>query len=34
MYPIMYTQIIIYGEKNTCAEPTEEEDLSIITDIR
>lgn len=33
MCRILFTQIILYGEKNTCAEPTEEEDLSIITDI-
>lgn len=31
MYRILYTQIIKYGEKNSCAEPTEEEDLSLIT---
>lgn len=30
MYPIVYTQIIKYGKENTCAEPTEEEDLSLI----
>ncbi len=30
MYRILYTQIIKYGEKNTCAEPTEEEDLSLV----
>ncbi len=30
MYPILYTQIIKYGEQNTCAEPTEEEDLSLV----
>lgn len=33
LYPIMYTQLIKYGEQNTCAEPTIEEDLSIITDL-
>lgn len=32
MYPILYTQIIKYGEQNTCAEPTEEEDLSLVND--
>lgn len=32
MYPILYTQIIKYGKENTCAEPTEEEDLSLIND--
>jgi len=31
MYRILYTQIIKYGEKNTCAEPTDEEDLSLVT---
>ena len=30
MYRILYTQIIKYGEHNTCAEPTEEENLSLI----
>ncbi|REE07783.1 RNA polymerase subunit sigma [Winogradskyella pacifica] len=30
MYPIVFTQIIKYGKENTCAEPTEEEDLSLI----
>ncbi|MDF4203903.1 RNA polymerase subunit sigma [Maribacter sp. SA7] len=30
MYPILYTQIIKYGKENTCAEPSEEEDLSIV----
>jgi len=32
MYPILYTQIIKYGKENTCAEPIEEEDLSLIND--
>ena len=32
LYPILYTQIIKYGEQNTCAEPTEEEDLSLVND--
>tara|TARA_R110000796_G_scaffold63858_1_gene147654 strand:+ start:3771 stop:4454 length:684 start_codon:yes stop_codon:yes gene_type:complete len=32
MNPILYTQIIKYGEQNTCAEPTEEEDLSLVND--
>ena len=32
MYPILYTQIIKYGEQNTCAEPTKEEDLSLVND--
>ena len=30
MYPIIYTQIIKYGQVNTCAEPTIEEDLCIV----
>jgi hypothetical protein len=30
---ILFTQIILYGEKNTCIEPTEEEDLSIIMNV-
>jgi hypothetical protein len=33
LYPIMYTQLIKYGEQNTCADPTVDEDLSIITDL-
>lgn len=33
MIRIMYTQIILLGEKNTCAEPSQEEDLSIISDV-
>lgn len=33
LYPIMYTQLVKYGEQNTCAEPSIEEDLSIITDL-
>lgn len=32
MYPIVYTQIVKYGEQNYCAEPTEEEDFVIIED--
>lgn len=32
MYRILYTQIIKYGEENNCAEPTEEEDLSLVND--
>lgn len=32
LYPIMYTQLVKYGVQNTCAEPTIEENLSIITD--
>lgn len=30
MYRILFTQIIKYGEQNSCAEPTEEEDLSLV----
>ncbi len=33
MIRIMYTQIILIGKKNTCAEPSQEEDLSIISDV-
>ena len=30
MYPILYTQIVKYGEQNTCVEPDEEEDLCLV----
>lgn len=33
LYPILYTQIILLGKKNTCAEPSQEEDLSVITNV-
>jgi hypothetical protein len=33
LYPIMYTQLVKYGEQNTCADPTIDEDLSIVTDL-
>jgi len=33
LYPILYTQIVLLGKQDTCAEPTEEEDLSIISNI-
>lgn len=33
MTRIMYTQIILLGKKKTCAEPSKEEDLSIISDV-
>ncbi|MDL2320141.1 hypothetical protein LJC45_03310 [Alistipes sp. OttesenSCG-928-B03] len=33
MYPILYTQLLLTVKKNTCIEPTEEEDLSLITNI-
>ncbi len=32
MCRILYTQLIKYGELNTCAEPTKEEDLSLVND--
>lgn len=33
MYPILYTQLLLTIRKNTCIEPTEEEDLSLVTNI-
>lgn len=33
IYPILYTQIILLGKKNTCAEPSSEEDLSIVSTV-
>lgn len=33
LYPILYTQIVLLGKKNTCAEPTQEEDLSIVSNV-
>ncbi len=33
LYPILYTQIVLLGKKNTCAEPSQEEDLSIISNV-
>ncbi len=33
MTRIMYTQIILLGERSTCAEPSQEEDLSVISDV-
>jgi hypothetical protein len=33
MYPILYTQIILLGKKNTCVEPSQEEDLSVICSV-
>lgn len=33
MLRILYTQLVKYGEQQYCAEPTEEEDLSLITNI-
>jgi hypothetical protein len=33
LYPILYTQIVLLGKKNTCAEPSKEEDLSVISNV-
>jgi len=33
LYPTMYTQILKFEHATTCAEPTEEEDLGIVTDL-
>jgi hypothetical protein len=33
LYPILYTQIVLLGKQDTCAEPTEIEDLSVISNI-
>lgn len=33
MYPILYTQLLLTVKKNTCVEPTEEEDLSIVNNV-
>jgi hypothetical protein len=33
LYPIMYTQILKFQHAASCAEPTEEEDLCLITDL-
>lgn len=33
MYKILYTQILLFKEKDTCAQPTEEEDLSLIENL-
>ncbi|GHT35947.1 hypothetical protein AGMMS49574_26640 [Bacteroidia bacterium] len=33
LYPILYTQIVLLGKQDTCAEPTEEEDLSVISSV-
>jgi hypothetical protein len=32
MYPIIYTQIVKYGEQNSCAEPAVDEDFLLIED--
>jgi DNA-directed RNA polymerase specialized sigma24 family protein len=34
MCRILYTQIIKYGEQHSCAEPEEEEDLSLVTNAK
>jgi hypothetical protein len=33
LYPILHTQIVLLGKQDTCAEPTEEEDLSVISNV-
>ena len=33
MYSILYTQILLFKDRDTCAQPTEEEDLSLIENI-
>lgn len=33
LYRILYTQIILLGKKNTCTEPSQEEDLSVISNV-
>jgi hypothetical protein len=33
LYPILYTQIVLLGKQDTSAEPAEEEDLSVISNI-
>jgi len=33
MYKILYTQILLFKNSNTCAQPTEEEDLSLIENL-
>jgi hypothetical protein len=33
LYRILYTQIVLLGKQDTCAEPTEEEDLSVISTV-
>lgn len=33
MYKILYTQILLFKDRDTCAQPTEEEDLSLIEDL-
>jgi hypothetical protein len=33
LYPILYTQVVLLGKQDTCAEPTEEENLSVISNV-
>lgn len=33
MYKILYTQILLFKNRDTCAQPTEEEDLSLIDNL-
>jgi hypothetical protein len=33
MYKILYTQILLFKDRDTCAQPTEEEDLSLIANL-
>lgn len=33
MYKILYTQILLFKDKDTCAQPTKEEDLSLIENL-
>lgn len=33
MYKILYTQILLFKNRDTCAQPTKEEDLSLIEDL-
>ncbi|MCS2713646.1 RNA polymerase subunit sigma [Bacteroides thetaiotaomicron] len=33
MYKILYTQILLFKDRDTCAQPTEEEDLSLIENL-
>ncbi|MDR0231057.1 MAG: RNA polymerase subunit sigma [Dysgonamonadaceae bacterium] len=33
MYKILYTQILLFKDSDTCAQPTEEEDLSLIENL-
>lgn len=33
MYKILYTQIILFKDRDTCAQPTKEEDLALIENV-